>query len=236
MGISPSKTPRTMPIPKETWVNSAAAFTVSPKYRRTSSFFSGGISTPIRSPYFQGQIGAGNEIYIVASDMQQMDWKSRWQRQSGERHADQIGLGDEDADIVERRAVLDDAPGFELPQAFRGLGDGAFLLGDDHQAISGSHRKIIGWNDVLMGLADHRHLDVTAQILGKIFKRPPCTIVTLLPIDRVPPGSTMVRTTRLCGGGAHTVGARHYGNRDCRARHFQRVFLSRGTLFRSSIS
>ena len=61
----------------------------------------------------QRQIGRRHDVHVVAPDMQKMRRKAGRQRQLRKRNAHQIGLADEDANVVERGAILHDAAGLQ---------------------------------------------------------------------------------------------------------------------------
>ena len=68
-------------------------------------------------------------------------------------------------------------PGSSLPSASCRRGDVVRPFGDDHQAIAGAQNRVGGRNDVLMLLADHRHLHAGRQVLGDLVERAPDVLV-----------------------------------------------------------
>ena len=165
----------------------------------------------------QHQVGRRHDVHVVAADMQEMRRKAGRHRQLRKRNADHVGLADEDADVVERGAILDDPPGLEAARACAAASAIASCsFGDDQQAVAGASTMSADGHDVLAALADHRHLHAARQVLAEIVERAARAIVSPSVI------SPMWKRCALGGNfGLHVP--RHEIDAQDRADHAERI-------------
>ncbi len=81
-----------------------------------------------------------------------------------ERYAHDIRLADENPDVIERGAVLDDSARLKLAQPRCHFIDRSLAIGNKHQSIARFQNKLGRRHDVLMRLADHRDLNALRQL------------------------------------------------------------------------
>ena len=121
----------------------------------------------------QHQVGRRHDVHVVAPDVQQMRRKAGRHRQLRERNADHAGLADEDADVVERGAILDDPARLQPSRAAAAASAIASSLSAtimQRRRPAPEHDRAVG-HDVLVALADHRHLHALRQVLADVVER-----------------------------------------------------------------
>ena len=114
---------------------------------------------------FQHQVGSRNDVGVVAADMQEVHGNRRAAASWDNGNADHARLADEDADIVERRAVLDNAPGSSRPNVAAACATASSLSATISKPSPGdSTRSSVGTTFSLPTLADHRDLHAGRQV------------------------------------------------------------------------
>ena len=97
-----------------------------------------------------------------------MGGKAGWHWKLRQRNTNDAGLPHEYANVVQRRAIFDDATRLQFAQARSGFGNRLSLLGDNHQSVAGRQNDIGRRNDVLLTPANHCNLDAARQVLADL--------------------------------------------------------------------
>src|SRR5690349_10958733 len=100
--------------------------------------------------------------------MQKVHREARRQRKPHKWDTHHACLADKYAAVVECRAVLDDAPGFEPSKTASCFIEVALRFSHDHDAVARREHEICIGHHVMMVLANHRDLYTCRQVAANL--------------------------------------------------------------------